>query len=145
MRDFNTVLGRSATRGLLLAADDISKYYGNGTSSILVLDSVSLDLRAGEFVALLGPSGSGKSTLLRILAGLLPPSSGEVLVHGQPLRGPNPQVAIVFQSFALYPWLTVLENVELGLLAKGLRASERRERALSAIDMIGLDGFEEAY
>jgi NitT/TauT family transport system ATP-binding protein len=128
---------------VLLAACHVSKYYGE--SRVLVLDDVSLELRAGEFVALLGPSGSGKSTLLRILAGLVAPSSGEVQVHGVPLRGANPQVAIVFQSFALYPWLTVLENVELGLLAKDLPPLARRERALQAIDLIGLDGFEDAY
>ncbi|HZU06465.1 MAG TPA: nitrate/sulfonate/bicarbonate ABC transporter ATP-binding protein [Chloroflexota bacterium] len=129
----------------LLAACAVSKFYDNGTSRILVLDRVSLELRAGEFVALLGPSGAGKSTLLRILAGLIPPSAGEVLVHGEPLRGPNPRAAMVFQSFALYPWLTVLENVELGLLAKNLPRAERRRRALAAIDLIGLDGFEDAY
>jgi NitT/TauT family transport system ATP-binding protein len=93
----------------------------------------------------LGPSGSGKSTLLRTLAGLVQPSAGQVLVHGQPLEGPNPQVAIVFQSFALYPWLTVLQNVELGLLAKDVPRTERRKRSLAAIDLIGLDGFEDAY
>jgi NitT/TauT family transport system ATP-binding protein len=129
----------------LLAVCAVSKFYDNGTNRILVLDRVSLELRAGEFVALLGPSGAGKSTLLRILAGLIPPSSGEVLVHGEPLRGPNPRAAMVFQSFALYPWLTVLENVELGLLAKNLPRAERRRRALAAIDLIGLDGFEDAY
>ncbi len=127
----------------LLAAVDISKFYGDDRTP--VLERVSIDLRDGEFVALLGPSGSGKSTLLRVLAGLMPPSEGEVLVHGEPLRGPNPNVAIVFQSFALFPWLTVLQNVELGLLATTLTPQQRRERALSAIDLIGLDGFEEAF
>lgn len=145
MKVMNVSSAKPAGHDVLLSARNISKYYGDGSGSILVLDSVSLDLRPGEFVALLGPSGSGKSTLLRILAGLLTPSSGEVLVHGQPLHGPNPQVAIVFQSFALYPWLTVIDNVELGLLAKGFPAEERRRRALAAIDLIGLDGFEEAY
>lgn len=130
---------------VLVAARNIWKYYGTGQANILVLDDVNLELRAGEFIALLGPSGSGKSTLLRILAGLIPPSSGEVLVHGRPLEGANPSVAIVFQSFALYPWLTVHENVELGLLAKELPPDERRQRALRAIDLIGLDGFEDAY
>jgi NitT/TauT family transport system ATP-binding protein len=129
----------------VLAARTVSKYYGDEQEHVLVLDNIDLELRAGEFIALLGPSGSGKSTLLRILAGLIPPSQGEVLVHAQPLRGTNPQVAIVFQSFALYPWLTVLENVELGLLAKELTPKERSERALQAIDLIGLDGFETAY
>jgi NitT/TauT family transport system ATP-binding protein len=128
---------------VLLAAHGINKYFGDDRTP--VLESVSVDLRAGEFIALLGPSGSGKSTLLRILAGLMKPSEGEVLVHGEQLRGPNPQVAIVFQSFALFPWLDVLQNVELGLLATDLTADARRERALKAIDLIGLDGFEEAY
>ena len=94
---------------------------------------------------MLGPSGSGKSTLLRILAGLMPPSEGRVLVRGIPLDGFNPQVAIVFQSFALFPWLTVLDNVELGLLATNLSAADRRARAEQAIDLIGLAGFEEAF
>jgi len=130
---------------VILAARHVSKFYEGKDQRIRVLDDITLELRAGEFVALLGPSGSGKSTLLRTLAGLVAPSSGEVLVHGQPLHGPNPRVAIVFQSFALYPWLTVLDNVELGLLAKELPRAERRRRALAAIDLIGLDGFEEAY
>jgi len=130
---------------VLLRAQDVTKYYGQDDNRILVLDHITLDLRAGEFVALLGPSGSGKSTLLRILAGLIPPSSGQVLLHGQPLQGVNPNVAMVFQSFALYPWLTVLQNVELGLLHKHLPEAERRARALAIIDLIGLDGFEHAY
>src|ERR1700674_5233946 len=128
---------------VLLAAVDISKFYGDDRTP--VIERVSIDLRDGEFVALLGPSGSGKSTLLRVLAGLMPPSEGEVLVHGELLRGPNPNVAIVFQSFALFPWLTVLQNVELGLLATTLTPQQRRDRALHAIDLIGLDGFEEAF
>lgn len=132
-------------QAVLLEARQVSKYYGDGTNRILVLDNITLELRRGEFVALLGPSGSGKSTLLRILAGLTPPSSGEVLVHGKPLRGINPQVAMVFQSFALFPWMTVLENVELGLLASDVPPDEARQRAIDAIDLIGLDGFEDAY
>ncbi len=127
----------------LLSACDVGKYYGDDRTP--VLEHVSIDLRDGEFVALLGPSGSGKSTLLRILAGLIPPSSGEVRVHGAPLIGPNTNVAIVFQSFALFPWLTVLQNVELGLLATALTPGQRRDRALHAIDLIGLDGYEEAF
>jgi NitT/TauT family transport system ATP-binding protein len=130
---------------VLLEARGVSKYYGEAGHQVLVIDDVTLKLRAGEIVALLGPSGSGKSTMLRLLSGLLPPSSGTVLVHDAPLQGANPKVAIVFQTFALYPWLTVQENVELGLLAKDLPPAERRTRALNAIDMIGLDGFEEAF
>ncbi len=133
----------AATSEVLLAADDVKKYYGDDRSP--VLEHVSVELHDGEFVALLGPSGSGKSTLLRILAGLMPPSEGRVLVRGAPLRGPNPQVAIVFQSFALFPWLTVLDNVELGLLATPLTPEERHTRAEQAIDLIGLDGYEEAF
>lgn len=127
----------------LLSARDVMKYFGDDRRP--VLEHVSLELREGEFVALLGPSGSGKSTLLRILAGLMEPSGGDVLVHGSPLVGPNPNVAIVFQSFALFPWLDVLQNVELGLLAMNVPEEERRSRATRAIDLIGLDGFEEAF
>src|ERR1700704_3882254 len=130
---------------VILAADRITKYYAGNDQRILVLDNITLELREGEFVTLLGPSGSGKSTLLRILAGLIPPSDGAVLVHGKPLHGPNTQVAIVFQSFALYPWLTVVQNVELGLLARDVPRDERRRQALAAIDLVGLDGFEDAY
>ncbi|GAC1653376.1 MAG: nitrate/sulfonate/bicarbonate ABC transporter ATP-binding protein [Gemmatimonadaceae bacterium] len=133
-------VGRGA---ILLAAEGVGKFYGDDRTP--VLESVSIALREGEFVALLGPSGSGKSTLLRILAGLMLPSDGRVLVHGAPLAGPNPNVAIVFQSFALFPWLTVLQNVELGLLATALSEADRHQRALKAIDLIGLDGFEEAF
>ncbi len=136
----------SATAGtgeVLIAAEKVCKYYGDDRSP--VLDNVSLDLKSGEFIALLGPSGSGKSTLLRVLAGLMPPSEGRVLVHGDPLQGPNPRVAIVFQSFALFPWLTVLDNVELGLLASPIAPAERRDRAQHAIELIGLAGFEEAF
>jgi NitT/TauT family transport system ATP-binding protein len=128
---------------VLLAADGVKKYYGDDRTP--VLDNVSVELREGEFVALLGPSGSGKSTLLRVLAGLMPPSEGVVLEHGVPLEGTNAHVAIVFQSFALFPWLTVQDNVELGLLAGQLTPDERRDRAQKAIDLIGLSGFEEAF
>ena len=110
-----------------------------------VLDDISLDIREGEIVALLGRSGSGKSTLLRCIAGLIAPTSGEVRYRGQVLNGANPGVAMVFQSFALLPWLTVQQNVELGLEAQGVAAADRRQRAERAIDTIGLDGFESAY
>jgi len=111
----------------------------------MVLDNIHLQIHSGEFVALLGPSGSGKSTLLRILAGLLEPTEGEVLFKGVLQHGPNPHVAIVFQSFALFPWLTVLQNVELGLEAQDITRTQRLKRSLAAIDMIGLDGFEDAF
>lgn len=110
-----------------------------------VLDDVNLSVRAGEFLAILGPSGSGKSTLLRIIAGLVRATRGQVRYLGQPIAGVNPGVAMVFQSFGLFPWLTVAENVELGLKAQGVPVEERRRRTLAAIDMVGLDGFEGAY
>lgn len=109
-----------------------------------VLDDIDLELKEGEIVALLGRSGSGKSTLLRCLSGLVRPSSGEVRYRGQRVRGPMPGMAMVFQSFALFPWLTVQQNVELGLEAMGVPAPQRRRRALEVIDLIGLDGFEKA-
>ena len=112
---------------------------------LLVLENVDLTIRSGEIVGLLGRSGSGKSTLLRIIAGLSSPSSGVALYRGEPISGPPKGLAMVFQSFALFPWLTVLQNVELGLEALGIDADERRSRALEAIDLIGLDGFESAY
>ena len=112
---------------------------------LLVLDDVNLSLREGEIVGLLGRSGSGKSTLLRIIAGLIEPTTGDVTYKGKPLEGPADGVAMVFQTFALFPWLTVLQNVEAGLEAQGVGAGPRRERALAAIDLIGLDGFENAY
>jgi len=114
-------------------------------SEHLVLDGVELELNQGQIVGLLGRTGSGKSTLLRLIAGLAEPSDGSVTYMGQPVLGPAPGIAMVFQSFALFPWLTVLENVQLGLEALGLPDAEIRKRALAAIDLIGLDGYESAY
>jgi NitT/TauT family transport system ATP-binding protein len=111
---------------------------------LVVLDDITLTVREGEIVGLLGRSGSGKSTLLRLIAGLSRPDAGSISYLGQPLAGPPPGIAMVFQSFALFPWLTVAENVEIGLEALGLPPDEVRRRALSAIDLIGLDGFETA-
>ncbi|MFM7265024.1 MAG: ABC transporter ATP-binding protein [Cyanobium sp.] len=131
----------------LISVERISKRFPlpDGREEFTVLNDVSLTVRAGEVVALLGRSGSGKSTLLRIMAGLIQPSQGQVLSHGQPLRGTNRNLAMVFQSFALLPWLTEQDNVELGLAARNVPRAERRERALKAIDIVGLDGFENAY
>jgi NitT/TauT family transport system ATP-binding protein len=149
--NFQTVSNGSVAAETLLEARICSKTYEaegklpQGVSSHLVLDSVQLSIHSGEFVALLGPSGSGKSTLLRILAGLIQPSGGQVYFKEQPQHGPNPRVAIVFQSFALFPWLTVLQNVEIGLESQPLTPTQRLKRALAAIDLIGLDGFEDAY
>jgi NitT/TauT family transport system ATP-binding protein len=112
---------------------------------LLVLEGVDLTIREGEIVGLLGRSGSGKSTLLRLIAGLAAPAGGSVRYLGQPVAGPAPGVAMVFQGFALFPWLDVLENVQIGLEALGLPEAEVRHRSLAAIDLIGLDGFESAY
>ena len=139
------------TGEILLEAHHVKKIYEaegkpqRGVHSAVVLEDVTVQVASGEFVALLGPSGSGKSTLLRILAGLLRPTEGKVLFQGVPQYGPNPHLSIVFQSFALFPWLTVLQNVELGLEAQELTKTQRLKRALAAIDTIGLDGFEDAY
>ncbi len=120
-------------------------YHKDSNADLVVLDGVDLTLHAGEIVGLLGRSGSGKSTLLRIVSGLLTPTAGDVRWRGAPLRGPAPGVAMVFQSFALFPWLTVQANVELGLEAKGIARAEREKLAEDAIDLIGLGGYENAY
>ncbi|OAJ52114.1 nitrate ABC transporter ATP-binding protein [Paraburkholderia ginsengiterrae] len=129
----------------ILCVKNVSRGFHKAQSELLVLDDANLSLREGEIVGLLGRSGSGKSTLLRIIAGLIEPTDGEVTYLGKPLDGPAKGVAMVFQTFALFPWLTVLQNVEAGLEALGVGTGERRERALAAIDLIGLDGFENAY
>jgi NitT/TauT family transport system ATP-binding protein len=130
----------------LLRAIGITKTYRTPDHiGRLVLEKLDFTLREGEIVTMLGKSGAGKSTFLRILAGLIAPSDGRVEYRGQPVAGPVQGVAMVFQSSALFPWLTVLGNVELGLEAQGVPAAERRRRAVDAIDLIGLDGFENAY
>ncbi len=120
-------------------------YHKDSSVDLVVLEDVNLSLREGEMVGLLGRSGSGKSTLLRIVAGLLTPTAGDILWREHPVQGPTEGVAMVFQSFALFPWLTVQENVELGLEARGVARAERESRAEQAIDLIGLGGFESAY
>lgn len=120
-------------------------YPKDSNNELIVLDDVNVSLRSGEIVGLLGRSGSGKSTLLRIIAGLLRPTRGEVLWQGKPVRGPVRGVSMVFQSFALFPWLSVQENVELGLEAQGVPRAVRESRAEDAIDLIGLGGYESAY
>ena len=136
----------AASTAPLLELRNIRQAYRKaGGGDLLVLDGVSLDIREGEIVGLLGRSGSGKSSLLRIIAGLMPATAGEARWHGRPIQGPSDGIAMVFQSFALFPWLTVLENVEVGLEALGVPGPERRRRALAAIDLIGLDGFESAH
>ena len=132
---------------VLLDVSHVSQTYekGSGETRAPVLQDVSLSLRQGEIVSLLGRSGCGKSTLLRIVSGLSRPTSGHVSIGGQMVDGPAEDVAMVFQSFALFPWLTVLDNVEIGPRAQGVPLDETRKRALQAIDVIGLDGFESAY
>jgi NitT/TauT family transport system ATP-binding protein len=131
--------------GILLETVGLTKAYAGADGELPVLSGIDLTVRSGEIVALLGRSGSGKSTLLRCLAGLLPPSSGTVRYRGTPLTGANPGTALVFQTFALLPWLTVRQNVELGLEARGVPPRERARAADQAIDLIGLAGFESAY
>ena len=135
-----------SARRTLVSVSDLTKTFATRDGGDLpVLDGISLDVRPGEIVALLGKLGSGKSTLLRCIAGLAAPSSGTVTYRGRPLHGINPGVSLVFQTFALLPWLTVAQNVELGLEAQGIPPDERKLRALEAIDLIGLDGFESAF
>src|SRR5450755_929125 len=130
----------------IIEARKLEKFYPqpDGTR-IQVISPTDLAVYPGQIIALLGPSGCGKSTMLRMLTGLSPTSGGSVYWHGQPVAGEDPNVSIVFQSFALFPWLTVLENVEAPLEARGIVEVERHKRALRIIDAVGLDGFESAY
>lgn len=121
----------------------ITKYFGESEKP--TLKDINININEDEFIAILGPSGSGKSSLLRIITGLLEPTEGEVIFDGKKVEGVNPYASIVFQSFALYPWLTVQENVELGLKAKGFPKDYTTEKASELISLIGLDGFEDAY
>src|SRR5476649_1672643 len=141
----NTNTEHAADTPQIYSLKNVNRAFGKGKDELQVLSGVDLTLREGEIVGMLGRSGSGKSTLLRIIAGLIQPSSGEVLYNGAPLTGPAEGVAMVFQTFALFPWLTVLEDVEAGLQALQVERKESRRRALAAIDLIGLDGFENAY
>ncbi|HEY3315924.1 MAG TPA: ABC transporter ATP-binding protein [Bacillota bacterium] len=129
----------------LLELRDVSKVYSDEGRSITVLDGVSFSVAEEEFVCLVGPSGCGKSTLLRMVAGLDQVTSGRILYDGRPVTGVDPHIAVVFQSFALFPWLTVSQNVELGLEARRVEPAVRRRLTDKYIDQVGLDGFEEAY
>ena len=129
----------------LLEVKDVTKSYFENGKEFKVLELVRFDLAERDFVCVVGPSGCGKSTLLRIIVGLDKPTSGAVLFEGEPIRAYNPQVAMVFQSFALFPWLTVQQNVELGLEAKGTPPEERHRLARKFIDAVGLTGFEDAF
>ena len=127
----------------LVSLASVNKIYGSAKGvQRRVLDQDDLCLQTGEIVALMGPSGCGKSTLLRILAGLLPADGGEVRYLGQALTGPNQAIGMVFQTFALLPWLTVQQNVELGLEAQGMKRARRSVRSRAVIAQMGLAGFE---
>jgi NitT/TauT family transport system ATP-binding protein len=131
---------------VIIRAEQVEKYYPQPSENrIQVISPTDLAISTGEIVALLGPSGSGKSTLLRMLTGLSAPSAGVVYWHEKPIAKADVNVSIVFQSFALFPWLTVLENVEAPLKARGMEAAERRKRSLKILDTVGLDGFQAAY
>src|SRR5450631_1689342 len=131
----------------LIELRHVSKSYvsADGGAPVTILDDISLEIREGEMLALLGQSGSGKSTILRLMAGLTEPTQGAVLSHGEPLADVNRGLAIVFQSFALYPWLTVQENVQVGLIQRRLSAHEEQEEIDKALGLIGLSGYENAY
>src|SRR6201982_363452 len=130
----------------IIEARKLEKSYPQPEANrIQIIAPTDIAIYPGQIIALLGPSGCGKSTMLRMLTGLSPTSGGGVFWHGQPVRDESPNVSIVFQSFALFPWLTVLENVEAPLEARGMLPIERHKRALRIIDAVGLDGFESAY
>ena len=129
----------------MLALRHVYKSFADRGRKIPVLDNLSLEIPDSQLMCIVGPSGSGKSTLLRIMMGLLPPTSGTVLYNDRPLAGVNLRAAMVFQSFALLPWLTVQANVELGLRARAMPDVEARRRAAFYLDKVGLDGYEEAY
>ena len=136
----------ASTSDAIIRAEGIEKYYAQPSQNrIQVISATNLSIVPGEIVALLGPSGSGKSTVLRMLSGLSTPTAGQVYWHEKPIANAEINVSIVFQSFALFPWLTVLENVEAPLQARGVSADARRERSLKMLDTVGLDGFEAAY
>jgi NitT/TauT family transport system ATP-binding protein len=128
---------------------NVSKVFGGADAhapgAVVAIEGVDLRVSQGEFVCLLGPSGCGKSTLLDIIAGLEPPTTGEVVVEGQVIHGPSPKAAMVFQPMSLFPWRTALANVELGLELKGIAAQARRRTALAMIELVGLRGFEDKY
>ena len=129
----------------LLELKHVAKSFAHAKGNLKVVEDVSFSVEEGELIAIVGPSGCGKSTMLRIINGLIPPTSGQVLYSGKQVDGINLECALVFQSFALMPWLSVKANIELGLEARGLSPAEREKRASVYIDKVGLDGFEEAY
>ena len=129
----------------LVQVKDVWREYDDGTKRFTILKDINFEMQQNEFVALVGPSGCGKSTLLRLLCGLDKPTRGEVLYDGKPIRADNPKVTMVFQNFALLPWLDVLDNVSLGLEAQGFARKERHQKASDLLETVGLSGFENAY
>jgi NitT/TauT family transport system ATP-binding protein len=130
----------------IIALDHLTKIFGTGDSAVLALDDISLTVREGQFITVVGPSGCGKSTLMQILAGLVTPSSGRVLVDSKPVSGPSPdKVAVMFQDAWLLPWKTSVENIEFPLALRGVSASERRARALPLLDLVGLRQSADRY
>jgi NitT/TauT family transport system ATP-binding protein len=129
----------------LLQVDDVVVRFDATDLEVLAVDHVSLTLRRGEFVSVIGPSGCGKSTLFNVIGGLMTPSSGEVRVDGQPIRGPHPAIGMVFQEESTFPWRTVLDNVALALEVRGMGKEERHRRARALISLVGLAGFERRY
>ncbi len=132
-------------RRAILEVRHISRSYPENGKEFKVLEDIGFEVRERDFICVVGPSGCGKSTLLREIVGLDTPTSGEILFEGSPVRPENPQISMVFQSFALFPWLTVMENVELGLEAHKVPEDERRAKAKESVRAVGLAGFENAY
>ncbi|WP_174804406.1 ABC transporter ATP-binding protein [Martelella limonii] len=128
-----------------IAFRNVSKSFGEGDKAFVALRDVTLDIADGEIVTVVGPSGCGKSTAMNIVAGLAGVTSGECLVNGKVVNGPGPDRGVIFQQYALFPWLTVIKNVEFGLKLQGMGREERRERALHYLDLVGLKDFAEAY
>lgn len=128
----------------MISLRNVTKRYDSRRGSVLSLDRVSLDIEQGEFVTIVGPSGCGKSTMLNIMAGLITPTSGEALVNGRPVDGPGPERGMIFQQYALFPWLTAQQNVEFGLRIQGMSSRKRKETARHYLDLVGLAKFADA-
>jgi NitT/TauT family transport system ATP-binding protein len=141
-----TALTEPSRGSEIIALERLSKTYGSGDSALHALDDISLTVREGQFITVVGPSGCGKSTLMQILAGLVAPSSGRVLVDGKPVTGPSPdKIGVMFQDAWLLPWKSAVENVEFPLALRGVSAADRRARALPLLDLVGLRQFADRY